>query len=306
MQKFTFLLISGIIILGLSQFKNRIIDKDVAKEELRLPESHFFEYLGGEIHYTDMGEGMPVVMIHGFGGNANNWTDLSHLWEDNFRMLAVDLPGFGLSDLNEDRFIAEKFDYYMSFLDAFLTETKVDSFYLIGNSLGGWVSWEYALRHPEQVKKLVLSNSVGYNLEESNSKTAAIASSSIMDVAIKYGVPKFVIKLIGKGSYANKSNLSGATLDRYYTVYNRAGNLQALKVLSSCGLSPDEDNTRNIEMPTLIVWGVKDEVIPVEHAAIFAADIKQSSLAIYDFAGHIPLDEFTEETAPAVKTFLIN
>ena len=106
----------------------------------------------GKIYYRDSGEGTPLVLIHGNYGSSTWWKPLLGKVSDH-RTVAPDLPGFGKSEKPEtDHMIPT----YSSYLDDFLNELGIEKFRLIGHSLGGAISLQYALDHPEKVEKLIL------------------------------------------------------------------------------------------------------------------------------------------------------
>jgi hypothetical protein len=88
------LLITAVVFLRPSA----IVSKQDAKSKLASPASHFLKWRDAEVHYTDEGKGFPILMIHGFGGSYMNFDALADAFKDSFRVIRVDLPGFGLSD----------------------------------------------------------------------------------------------------------------------------------------------------------------------------------------------------------------
>ena len=160
----------AIIIVGLFLYaaygrKDLTLSKAYVKEKYRLPDSKFIYWNGIEIHYTESGQGFPIVMIHGFGGSGRDFIILDSLVNDQYKVYRIDLPGFGLSDFPVQTETApdyiKVYDAYFSFL---LDTLNIDSCYVMGNSLGGLMSWNLTVKHPDVVKKLVLFNSAGYDM----------------------------------------------------------------------------------------------------------------------------------------------
>jgi len=121
---------------------NLVISKAEAKARFTQPTSHFIHWRGSEIHYTDEGQGVPVLMIHGFGGSFLNWNKLRDRMNTDCRVIRVDLPGFGLSDLPEPDGAGTNFtQQYRDFMTFFLDTLHLDSLYVIGNSMGGMMAW---------------------------------------------------------------------------------------------------------------------------------------------------------------------
>ena len=98
-----------------------IVSKSKAKEDLAQASSHFLQWRGAEIHYTDEGRGVPVLMIHGFGGSFRNFQKLNDSLKNDYRTIRIDLPGFGLSDQptadSKTNFVALYTDFMHFFMD---------------------------------------------------------------------------------------------------------------------------------------------------------------------------------------------
>src|SRR5262245_34907734 len=108
--------------------------------------------------HVDLGRGEPVLLIHGLGGSIESWAHNIEELARNFRIIAVDLPGFGLSD--KPRMIYT-IRLYREFITQFLKHMRLDRVSIVGSSLGGQVAAEVAINHPSIVKKLVLISPAG-------------------------------------------------------------------------------------------------------------------------------------------------
>jgi pimeloyl-ACP methyl ester carboxylesterase len=271
-----------------------IISKADAKKELALPSSHFINWRGAELHYTDEGSGYPVLLIHGFGGSVRNFTKLADNLKGQFRVIRIDLPGFGLSDFPE---MGDKPDYikmYRDYLTFMFDTLHLDSVYVMGNSMGGGIAWMAAADHPNNVKKLVLLNSAGYDVANISGKLTMFKYKSVGHIFDK-GMPMFMSESGLESCYADKSKVDPTVwrLNNHFT--NREGNIQNMLALARSKQFPDSMLITKVQCPTLIIWGKEDVVIPVEHAAKFHRDIKNSRVIIYDPCGHTPMMERTED-----------
>ena len=113
---------------------------------------------GHKIAYYEAGKGSPVILIHGLGADSRHWAANIDPLSQNFRVIAIDMIGYGQSDKPVIRYTAANFaDYLRGFMQAL----KIPKSSLVGNSLGGWVSLDLAIRHPQMVDKLVLVDSAG-------------------------------------------------------------------------------------------------------------------------------------------------
>lgn len=281
---------------------SRIVSKEAAKEKLACASSHFIKWKDAEVHYTEEGSGFPVLMIHGFGGSYHNFDKLANLFKDQYRVIRIDLPGFGLSDFptihDKENFIKDYNDYMTFMLDTL----HLDSLYIIGNSMGGGIAWLTAGEHPERVKKLVLLNSAGYDTKAVADKLAMFKYKSFGKVFDR-GMPLFMSQSGAENCYADKSKVNPASVLVNNTSSNREGNLSFMLNLARSQQFPDTTLISRVQCPTLIVWGKQDKIIPVNHAERFHHDIKNSQVLIFDSCGHVPMSERAQDTHDAILKF---
>lgn len=285
--------------------KNNRITYETAVEKFVTPNSKFFDWDGIKLHYTDKGEGIPVVMLHGFGGSFDNWRKLIEEFPEGYRLIAADLPGFGLSQY--DPAIVGEPDlasYYTRFASDLIDELDIDSCYLMGNSLGGYLSWETTLLRGDKVKKLVLLNSAGYSEEDINGFLINAAKSGLFKKIAKKGIPRAATKFAAKRVIGDKTKKPDAQrLDSFYGLLNKEGTLETIQTIGSAPHVIDTLRIKEIAVPTLIIWGDKDNIIPVEHANKFKRDIPNSELIIYEGSGHIPMIENSERLIKDILGF---
>ncbi len=286
--------------------KDLTLSKSYIKEKYQLSNSHFLHWKGGEIHYTESGSGFPVLMIHGFGGSNRDFYQLDSLINPGYRVIRVDLPGFGLSDFpdiqeeNPD-FIKIYSDYFNFLMDTL----HLDSLYVIGNSLGGLMSWNLAVEHPDKVKKLVLFNSAGYDMEEViKSANAKVFKYDIVKLLLKRGIPLFMTKNGISRVFYDKSLLTPDRLTRVNELWNRKGNLPHIMRMASSTKYLDQNLIKKISCPALVIWGKQDKIVSPKYAERFHEDIINSRLIIYDSCGHVPMMEKPLEVKRDVLDFL--
>ena len=300
MKRFVRLVISLLILIILIPVAifffrpNLIISKADAKKEFALPSSHFINWRGAELHYTDEGSGYPVLLIHGFGGSFINFAKLANNLKGQYRVIRVDLPGFGLSDFPD---MGKKPDYIQMYRDylTFMFDTlHLDSVYVVGNSMGGGIAWIAAADHPNNVKKMVLCNSAGYDVANISGKLTMFKYKSVGHIFDK-GMPMFMSEGGMKSCFADKSKADPAVWALNNHLTNREGNIQNMLALARSKQIPDSTMITKVQCPTLIIWGKQDIIIPVAHAGKFHRDIKNSRVIIYDPCGHVPMQERTDD-----------
>lgn len=284
---------------------SQLVAKAEARQLFTLPTSHFIEWRGGELHYTDEGQGIPVIMVHGYGGSYRNWQKLNDSLKSQYRVIRLDLPGFGLSDLPGAK--EEKIDFLKLYSDYFtfmLDTLHIDSVYMIGNSMGGMMSWNATLQHPDKVKKLVLIGSAGYELEKIAQGVSKLMNIPGMGLVYAKGMPLSMSEGGARKVYADTSKINYKEVANNNKLWNREGNLEAAYRLMQSHQFPDSARIKDITVPTLILWGRNDRIVPVEHAYKFQRDIKGAQLLIIDTCGHVPMIERPTETTAAIRKFL--
>lgn len=267
--------------------------KAEVKKEYAQSDSKFVNWNGTEIHYTVDGTGFPVLMIHGFGSSNWDFYLLDSLLRDKYRIIRIDMPGFGLSDYpqNEEAY-RDIFSTYNDYFDFLLDTLHLDSFYVMGNSLGGMFAWNLAIRNPQQVKKLVLLNSAGYEMDKVIKEANADAfRKSYVRWFLQKGIPEFLIRDGMDRICFNRPEIYSFQVDRMWKYWNREGNLQHIMRMVNYEHYIPSAEIKKIQCPTLILWGKQDQIVSVRYADSFHHDIKNSQLIIYDSCGHVPMIE---------------
>ena len=143
---------------------------DELKEKYTYETSNFVVIDGLDIHYCDEGEGEIILLVHGTFSSLHSFDDWNDLLVKQFRVIRMDLPGFGLTGPHPDHLYS--IDDYSDFLNSFLEKLQIKSCSIAGNSLGGWLSWEFAIKYQNRVDKLVLIDSAGY-IDDDNTCVAS-------------------------------------------------------------------------------------------------------------------------------------
>lgn len=286
--------------------KDLTLKKEVVKEKYRQPNSTFIDWNGCQLHYTESGKGFPILMIHGFGGSHCDFMLLDSLLNDKYRVIRIDMPGFGLSDFpkstTKEQDYIKIYDDYFSFI---IDTLHLDSMYVMGNSLGGMMSWNLTLHHPGNVKKLVLFNSAGYDMKEAVQATnAEMFKKKYVQLFMERGIPVYLTSRGMSRIFYDKSRMTDEMMTRVNDLWNREGNLKHIMNMVASEKYLNTDVIKNISCPTLVIWGKQDEILPVKYADNFRQDIKNSRLIIYDKCGHVPMVENALQVQHDVLEFL--
>jgi pimeloyl-ACP methyl ester carboxylesterase len=251
---------------------------------------------GQTIHYWDAGSGPVLVLVHGLGSRKEgDWGRVFVPLSKKYRVIALDQLGFGQSD---KPVIEYSIQTYVDFLTEFLHQLKLEKVYLMGESLGGWISAGYTLEsmnNPKMVpvEKLVLSDAAGLIQEKPipdlNPSTLA-GMRKVLEVVF-YDSSWVTDEIVRQDLTARlKANIS-------YTVHSILTN----PVLPSERL---DGKLGGIHTPTLVVWGKQDALLQVESGERYAREIAGARLVTFDQCGHVPPIEKAGEFVAAVEGFL--
>ena len=249
------------------------------------------------IRYLDKNrKGFPLFLIHGLGGSIESWINNIKFLSKTFRIIALDLPGFGLSDKPK---VSYTIDFYVNFLERFIKKLSISHLCLIGSSLGGHIAVEFTLRNRKIVDKLVLISPAG-SLPKSFKGTPAL---------------KKFIKIVEAKS-SNDINrifrsIDNCMVDRSYTniIYKRLSLPGAkdafISALKGSANAPRYNNKlEKINKNMLLIWGKEDKMIPLKFIKPFM-DYGNSRIIIIENCGHRPHVENPKLFNKMVSDFLI-
>jgi pimeloyl-ACP methyl ester carboxylesterase len=277
------------------------------KEKYAQAPSAFLEMDGLQVHYRDEGkpeDTLPIVLLHGTGASLHTFDEWAAELSQAHRVVRMDLPAFGLTGPFPDRDYS--IEHYVAFLESFLSAKGIDHCVLGGNSLGGLIAWRFALKKPAMVDKLILINAAGYPRQTKSEPIAfTIARIPVLNQILTFITPRFVVRSSIENVYADKSKVTKELIDRYYDLTLRAGNRQAF--VDRMQIDSDDskiEQIKNIQQPTLILWGAEDALIPPESAYRFQEDLPNDTLVILPNVGHVPMEESPVESLVPVADFI--
>jgi pimeloyl-ACP methyl ester carboxylesterase len=246
-----------------------------------------------ELSYVEIGDGPPVVLVHGLGGVWETWLEnIPHLAQ-NHRVIAPDLPGFGDSPMPGWEISIQAYGRVVTSLCRAL---GIDSAPLVGNSMGGFISAEVTVSEPLLVSKLVLVSAAGVSHARMRREPAEAAGRMARAASplLLRNYQKALLRPRLRNQMLRHVAHRPARL-RPELVWEIAnGGLNAPGIVAAIrGLAGYDilDRLEDVEIPTLIVWGRNDLVVPVRDAFEFARLIRNSELVIFDGCGHIPMAE---------------
>ena len=296
-----------LILMLILFFGHKDIPVDQLKEKYATEASSFISMDEMKVHYRDEGnpsDSIPLVLIHGTGSSLHTFDVWSSELKKEHRVIRMDLPAFGLTGpFPNGEYPIEQ---YVFFIEHFLSKIGVNKCIIGGNSLGGEIAWRFTVKNPTMVQKLVLINAAGYPMTSKSVPIAfQMARLPVLNKMFTYITPRFMVRKSVENVYADKKKVSEDLVDRYFDLSLRAGNRQAF--VDRLSLERDAepiDLIKNIEQPTLILWGTDDLLIPVENANRFHDDLPNNSLVIMDKVGHVPMEELPMESLAILQVFL--
>ncbi|KJS28003.1 MAG: hypothetical protein VR75_00930 [Hyphomonadaceae bacterium BRH_c29] len=266
---------------------------------------------GLRVHYRDVGpRGAPViVLVHGFSSSLHTWEPWVANLKRDYRVISLDLPGHGLTNCLESGEIGT--DLFVDTVNRVTEALGVKKFTLAGNSMGGGVTWAYALAHPEKLDAMVLVDASGWPESADEAKSDPLVFKLIANpVARRLMKNTDMTYLVREGlrdSFANPDLATDEMVNRYTALARAPCHRDALMALSA-GRKSNVPATRTalaqITVPTLILHGEQDNLIPVSAGEKFADAIPGARLITYPDAGHLPQEELAEQSAGDLRTFL--
>jgi len=285
-------------------------EKDVPLADLKPlytnAQSHFIPIMGMNVHVRDEGsatDSIPLILLHGMSSSLNTWDSVAYYLKDQRRVISVDLPGFGMTGPNPEN--VYNFKVYNQFLDSLTAKMGIGRFVLAGNSMGGAISWNYAVTHPNRLKQLVLIDAAGYpKTKEKGSLGFLIASTPVLNNLLLYFTPKTLVRKSLESIYFDQSRVTDAQVTRYHDIVVREGNRAAALEIFKHGFGKPDVQISSVKVPTLILWGDHDFLIDVSNADRFEKDIAGSKKVIFPNVGHVPMEEIPQRVAQEIKTFI--
>jgi pimeloyl-ACP methyl ester carboxylesterase len=259
------------------------------------------------VHLRDEGpreDANPIVLMHGTGSSLYEWESWAETLKAKRRVIRFDLPGFGLTGPSAQRIYS--IDNDVRAVIALLDKLTVKQCVLGGNSLGGGVAWRTALEHPARVQKLILVDAVGYPEDPVSIPIGfRLAQIPALTWWLKRTLPRSLVKQGLRNAFGDANKVTEAMIDRAIALNQREGNRQALvDRLRQKRPSRHFERIGELKLPTLIIWGGRDRLVPPADAERFHRDIAGSTLVVFDDLGHAPEEEDPARTVTAVKRFL--
>jgi len=256
---------------------------------------------GLKIRYLESGKGngRHILFIHGLGSSADRWLGIPSALSANFHTVALDLPGFGESDkpATLDYTIENFRETIVEFINKVVINDGKTS--IVGHSLGGYIAAEVAIENKNMVERLVLIDSSGML------KKPTPLLEEYLKVAINPTKDK--VRKVFEQMVADPTRIPSKLVEGFISRINLPNAKYAFKstLANSANKQIGLGRLKLIEdIPTLIIWGSEDKVIPPEHSRLFKEGIANSHIEIIPDAGHAPFAEKPDQVCEILRSFL--
>lgn len=268
--------------------------------------SQFVEAAGVRLHVRDTGrkdkDAAAIILLHGFGMSLHTWDAWAKALEPDFRVVRLDLPGFGLTGIDPTG------DYtdarMLTVIAALMDKLGIARASIAGNSMGGRFAWEFAAKYPARVDKLILISPDGF--ASFGLEYGKRASVPTMVKLMQYVLPKPMLKSSLAPAYADQSRLPDDVVTRYHDLMLVPGVRGAIIArMEQLVLEDPVPLLKSIKAPTLLVWGEKDAMIPLSNAIDYQKALPDSTLVTFPKLGHVPHEEDPVQSLAPVRAFLL-
>jgi len=261
------------------------------------------EVNGVEVYYRESGNvnNPTLFFIHGFLGSSYDWIEMIRYYDDNYHVIAIDLPGFGASEksLNYNYSRENQADTVVELIKSLQLEDVT----LVGHSMGGMISLMSAYKEPNLIKELILIGSAGL---ESGGEPGALPLFVYDYVVNNY----YIQRTLFNTAYSPSEVEAGLVTDQMFKeMYYYTSKIPA-EIFAKFSLDADggilTDKFESILQPTFLLWGSDDGFVSVENGYIMDNRLPNSTLAVIDKAGHLPFDTVLQQVIDLIDDFLNN
>ncbi|NIM25347.1 MAG: alpha/beta fold hydrolase [Nitrosopumilaceae archaeon] len=247
--------------------------------DAKMVQENFVEVEGNKIRYLETGRSKStLILVHGLGASAERWINAIPYLEKDHHLIVPDLIGFGLSDKPVVDYTT---DFFSDFLKKFLDSVGIKNPNIIGSSLGGQVTAEYASKN-KNIKKLILVSPSGVMKKSTPALDAYIMAALYPNEA---NAKNAFEMMEGSGLEVDPSIVE-SFIERMKLPNAKMAFMSTILGLKNAELITNK--LQFINVPTLIIWGSADPVIPINHADGFVSSIKDCRFYRMDNCGHTP------------------
>ena len=256
---------------------------------------------------TDEGDVPVLVLLHGSNADIHTWQPWVNRLKNSYRIIRFDQIGHGLTGPAADNNYA--LDAFVEDINDVTAKLGVERFVLAGNSMGGAIAMGYALEHADRLDGLILVDAGGADIkrEGGGNLLFTLARIPVVNSLMSQITPRSMVETSLSQSVYNQEIVTDDAVDRYWELARYPGNRDATMTrFSTPRQAFDEERIRAMTVPTLVMWGEEDSLIPYEAAGWYMDRLPNATLANYPEIGHIPMEEAPDISAADVRKFVDN
>ena len=267
------------------------------KVDAKMVQENFLKIDGHKIRYLESGHSKgTLVLVHGLGASAERWERVIPTFAEKYRVVVPDLIGYGYSD---KPLVDYTPGFFSEFLGKFLDITGIEIPYIIGSSLGGQITAEYASSNSKNIKKMILVSPAGVMKKSTPALDAYIMAALYPNEQSAKNAFKM---MEGSGNEVDEKTIDGF-IERMQLPNAKLAFMSTVLGLKNAKVITEK--LHSILTPTMIIWGSDDPVIPIEHADSFVSSIKNCRFYRMDKCGHTPYVQDPEYFTSIVLDFLL-
>ncbi|MBX9852595.1 MAG: alpha/beta hydrolase [Cytophagaceae bacterium] len=251
------------------------------------------------LNYNDVGNGFPVILVHGFCESKELWKDFEKELSQKYRVICPDLPGFGKSPLKKKEF---NIRYLADKINELLTDLNISECVMIGHSLGGYVTLAFAEKYEKKLKGIGLFHSTAYPDSPEKKK----ARNKTIEFIEKHGVETFASSFVPPLFYEKNREPLKETIDWLISV---TGSTSKESIIATIKAMRERKNRieilKNIKVPVLFIIGEEDSAIQLDASLEQASFPDKAVKHILSGTGHMGMFERKEDTLKIVQDFLM-
>lgn len=305
------LTIVAVLAAGWLALRRADIPYDTLETIYSTPDTQFMTLDDGlKVHFTDTGpqDRSAIVLVHGFSSSLHTWEAWKTNLEVDFRVITLDLPGHGLTRADDP--IQPTIERFAAVVHEVTQDLGVEQFTLAGNSMGGNTAWSYALTYPETLEGLILVDASGWPETAEESEDSPFIFRLLANPVARAVMKDLDMTSLTRSgledSYTDQSFITDELVERYVALSRAPGHRETLLgIMAGERVEATGEKLSAIEVPTLIMWGRDDNLVPVSAAQKFADAIAGSTQVIYDGVGHLPQEEAAEQSIADVRAFML-
>lgn len=268
-------------------------------------EERFAVVDGLRVRYVRSGHGPAVVLIHGFASSLYTWSGVIGPLSRSHDVVALDLPGFGQSDLPP----ALTADVLPGVVVGLMDALGLGRVTLIGHSMGGAVATVVAATRPERVDRLVLLDAAGFDLAPADRPwLLRVVGSEAGGALARLPRKRLFVTFALRQVFHDRARVTPERVDEYLAPLERPGAIDSMRsLLAPRGLqafSPFAEIARRVRAPALVVWGRDDAWIPLADADRFVGTLPAGHKVVLEKCGHVPQEERPVDVTRLIEAFL--